>query len=103
LALTGMAAFVFVTLTSTTLQLHSSPPYRSRMMALFGFFYLGTTPLGNIAAGWICQTAGGRAALIVGATACLVAAGMAFRLHTPPHPDDQLDDLVVPAHTDSRL
>jgi MFS family permease len=103
LALTGMAAFVFVTLTSTTLQLHSSPPYRSRMMALFGFFYLGTTPLGNIAAGWICQTAGGRAALIVGATACLAAAGLAFRVHTPPHPDDQLHDLATSAHTDSRL
>ena len=95
LALTGVAAFVFVTLTSTTLQLHSSPPYRARIMALFGFFYLGTTPLGSIAVGWICQDGGGRAALVVGAIACLVAAGLAFRVHTPPHPDDQLDDLNV--------
>ncbi len=56
LALTGVAAFVFVTLTSTTLQLHSSPPYRARIMALYGFFYLGTTPVGSMVVGWICQT-----------------------------------------------
>ena len=58
LMLTGVAAFAFVTLTSTTLQLHSSPPYRARIMALYGFFYLGTTPLGSIAVGWICRECG---------------------------------------------
>jgi MFS family permease len=103
LALTGVAAFVFVTLSSTTLQLHSSPPYRARIIALFGFFYLGTTPLGNIVVGWICQTAGGRAALFVGAAACLIAAGLAFRVHTPPHPDDQLHDPDISATAGTRL
>ena len=103
LAFTGMAAFAFVTLTSTTLQLHSSPPYRARIMALFGFFYLGTTPVGNVAVGWICQTAGGRAALVVGAVACLIAAGLAFRVHTPPHPDDELHDLHISTTAGCRL
>ena len=92
-----------MTLTSTTLQLHSSPPYRARIMALFGFFYLGTTPVGNVAVGWICQTAGGRAALVVGAVACLIAAGLAFRVHTPPHPDDELHDLHISTTAGCRL
>jgi MFS family permease len=34
LLLTGAAAFSFVTLASTTLQLHSAPAYRGRIMAL---------------------------------------------------------------------
>jgi|SoiMethySBSTD1v2_1073268.scaffolds.fasta_scaffold246445_2 MFS family permease len=103
LALTGLVAFVFVTLTSTTLQLHSAPPYRARIMALYSFFYLGTTPVGSIVMGWICQQFGGRAALGVGASACLIAAGLAFRVHTPPHPDDQLDDLHITETACSRL
>jgi len=93
LALTGVAAFAFVTLTSTTLQLHSAPTYRARIMALFSFVYLGTTPVGNIAVGWVCQTFGGRSGLVVGAVACLIAAGLAFCVHTPPRPDDELHDL----------
>lgn len=103
LMLTGTAAFAFVTLTSTTLQLHSSPAYRARIMALFGFFYLGTTPLGSMLMGWICQTAGGRTAFVIGAAACFVAAGLALRVHTPPHPDDQLDDLHTVHTAGTRL
>lgn len=95
LALTGIAAFAFVTLTSTTLQLHSSPPYRARILALYTFFYLGTTPLGNIAVGGIAEAVGGRVALMVGAVACFVAAALGFGIHTPPHPDDQLNDIQL--------
>jgi MFS family permease len=35
LLLTGVAAFSFVTMASTTLQLHSAPSYRGRIMALW--------------------------------------------------------------------
>ncbi|WP_433560404.1 MFS transporter [Nocardia sp. CA-151230] len=44
--------------------------------------------IGSLLAGWICSSAGPRAALLVGASACLIAAGSAARVHTPPHPDD---------------
>jgi hypothetical protein len=47
--------------------------------------------------GTICAitSAGGtRAALLTGAAACLVAAGVAALVHTPPHPDAALTDLV---------
>jgi MFS family permease len=93
LLVTGAAAFSFVTLTSTTLQLHSSSAYRGRVMALFVFVYLGTTPIGSALTGWISSAAGPRVALLVGAGACLVAAAIGSRVHTPANPDAELTDL----------
>jgi MFS family permease len=94
LLLTGAAAFSFVTLASTTLQLHSSPEYRGRIMALWVFVYIGTTPIGSVLSGWIMAGGGPRAALVVGAAACVVAAALAARVKTPPHPDEALTDLA---------
>lgn len=93
LVVTGIAAFSFATLCSTTLQLHSSTAYRGRIMALWVFVYLGTTPIGSILTGWITSASGPRVALLVGSGACLVAAGLAAFVHTPPNPDAALTDL----------
>jgi MFS family permease len=93
LVLTGASAFAFVTLCSTTLQLHSAPSYRGRIMALWVFVYIGTTPIGNVLTGWISSAEGPRAAILVGAASCLVAAALGLRVHTPPHIDDALTDL----------
>jgi MFS family permease len=93
LVLTGASAFSFVTLCSTTLQLHSSIAYRGRIMALWVFVYLGTTPIGSILTGWITSAGGPRVALLVGAGACLAAAVLATFVHTPPNPDATLTDL----------
>lgn len=95
LTLTGAAAFSFVTLCSTTLQLHSSPAYRGRVMALWVFVYIGTTPIGSALTGWLISLDGPRTALAVGAVACLLASGLASLVHTPAHPDDALDDLAL--------
>jgi MFS family permease len=94
LLLTGVAAFSFVTLASTTLQLHSAPAYRGRVMALWVFVYIGTTPIGSVITGWISSGPGPRIALVVGAGASLVAAAIASRVHTPPDPDTTLTDIV---------
>jgi predicted MFS family arabinose efflux permease len=91
---TGAAAFSFVTLCSTALQLHSSPAYRGRIMALWVYVYLGTSPVGSIITGAIISAAGARAALLTGAAACLAAAAIASRVHTPPHADAALTDLA---------
>jgi MFS family permease len=93
LVLTGASAFSFVTLCSTTLQLHSSSAYRGRIMALWVFVYIGTTPIGSILTGWITSAGGARVALLVGAGACLAAAVLATFVHTPPNPDAALTDL----------
>jgi MFS family permease len=94
LVATGAAGFSFVTLASTTLQLHSSAAYRGRIMALWVFVYIGTTPIGSIVSGWLIAAGGPRVALLVGAGACLVASGVAARVRTPPDPDAALTDLV---------
>ena len=94
LVITGAAGFSFVTLASTTLQLHSSAAYRGRIMALWVFVYIGTTPVGSILTGWIVTAGGARVALLVGSGACLLAAGIAARVYTPPDPDAALTDLV---------
>jgi predicted MFS family arabinose efflux permease len=91
---TGAAAFSFVTLCSTTLQLHSSAAYRGRIMALWVYVYIGTTPIGSIITGAIISAAGARAALLTGAAACLAAAAIASRVHTPRHVDAALTDLA---------
>jgi MFS family permease len=90
----GATAFCFVTLCSTTLQLHSSSAFRGRIMALWVFVYLGTTPIGSILTGWIIAAGGPRAALLVGSGACVAAAVLAAFVHTPPHPDAALTDLA---------
>jgi MFS family permease len=91
---TGAAAFSFVTLCSTTLQLHSSADYRGRIMALWVYVYLGTSPVGSIITGAIISAAGARVALLAGAAACLAAAAIASRVHTPPNVDAALTDLA---------
>jgi MFS family permease len=90
----GAAAFCFVTLCSTTLQLHSSSAFRGRIMALWVFVYLGTTPIGSILTGWVISAGGPRVALLVGSGACLAAAVLATFVRTPPHPDEALTDLA---------
>jgi transmembrane secretion effector len=94
LLVTGATAFFFVTLCSTTLQLHSASAYRGRIMALWVFVYLGTTPIGSILTGWIISTGGPTVALLVGSGACLAAAALAAFVHTPPNPDQTLTDLA---------
>lgn len=77
-----------------TLQLHSSPAYRGRIMALWVYVYTGTTRAGSISTGAIISAAGVRGALLTGAAACLVAAAIASRVHTPAHADAALTGLA---------
>jgi MFS family permease len=87
LALTGATGFAFVTLCSTTLQLHADPQFRGRIMALWVFVFLGTTPIGSVLLGWVCGVSGARAGLLVGAVGAAVAGFGALRVRTPPGPE----------------
>lgn len=90
LLLTGVSGFMFVTMASTTLQLHADPTFRGRVMALWVFVYIGTTPVGSVLTGWLSSVEGPRAALWLGSAACGVAAVLAARVQTPPDPDAYL-------------
>jgi hypothetical protein len=47
---------------------------RGRVMSLWAVAFLGTTPLGGPIAGYVAETAGGRAGLLMGGVACILAA-----------------------------
>ena len=76
LALVGGASVGFLSKGNSTLQLTAAPQMRGRVMALWAVAFLGSTPIGGPIAGWVADTFGGRAGLVLGAVACLVAAGL---------------------------
>jgi MFS family permease len=79
---------------SSAISLNGIVVNSARVMALWVFVYIGTTPIGSIIDGAITKAGGTRAALLTGAAACLVAAFIASLVRTPPHPDAALTDLV---------
>lgn len=76
LALVGGVSIGFLSKGNSTLQLAAAPQMRGRVMALWSVAFLGSTPLGGPIAGAVAENFGGRAALLMGAAACLVAAAM---------------------------
>jgi len=76
LALVGYASVSFLSMANSTLQLRTDPQMRGRVMALWSVAFLGSTPLGGPAIGWITAEAGARAGLGVGALSCFVAAAL---------------------------
>jgi MFS family permease len=76
MALVGAASVAFQSTGNSTLQLTAAPHMRGRVMALWAVAFLGSTPIGGPIAGVVSQHFGGRAGLVLGAVACLVAAGL---------------------------
>jgi MFS family permease len=76
LFLVGAMSVGFMSKGNSTMQLEASPTMRGRVMALWSMAFLGSTPIGGPIAGWISEQFGGRAGLVLGATACLIAAGL---------------------------
>ncbi len=74
LTLVGGCSVAFIAIGNTTIQLITRPEMRGRVMSLWAVAFLGTTPLGGPVAGFVAERAGGRAGLLLGGVACLVAA-----------------------------
>jgi MFS family permease len=74
LALVGGASVSFLAKGNSTLQLTAAPNMRGRVMSLWAVAFLGSTPIGGPIAGVVTDNFGGRAGLVLGASACLVAA-----------------------------
>jgi MFS family permease len=70
----GAVSVGFLSKGNSTLQLEASPTMRGRVMALWAVAFLGSTPIGGPIAGWVAEQFGGRAALVLAAVACAVAA-----------------------------
>jgi MFS family permease len=76
LALVGYASVSFLSMGNSTLQLATDPQMRGRVMALWSVAFLGSTPIGGPAIGWVTARAGARVGLGVGAASCFVAGAL---------------------------
>lgn len=74
MVIVGALSVTFTTSANSTLQLAASPQMRGRVMALWAVAFLGSTAIGGPIAGWVVEQWGGRAGLLLGAGACVVAA-----------------------------
>lgn len=76
MTLVGAASVSVLSKGNSTLQLEAAPHMRGRVMALWVVAFLGSTPIGGPIVGAVSEHFGGRAGLMLGAAACLVAAAM---------------------------
>jgi len=73
----GAAAFAFIAVANTTIQLTSAPEMRGRVMALYAIAFLGSTPIGGPLVGWISQHYGARFGFGIGGVGTIVATTIA--------------------------
>jgi len=78
MTIVGAASVTVLAVGNSTLQLAARPDMRGRVMSLWAVAFLGTTPIGGPIAGWVSETAGGRAGLLMGGITCIVAAAGAL-------------------------
>jgi hypothetical protein len=69
-----IATILFLTTGNSTVQLASDPNYRGRVMALWSTALVGSTPIGAPVIGAISEALNPRAAIVLGAFACIAAA-----------------------------
>jgi MFS family permease len=77
----GAASIGFIATANATLQLTADPAMRGRVMALYAMAFLGTTPIGAPLVGAIAQWTNPRVALLTGAVATVLAAGVLMWRH----------------------
>jgi MFS family permease len=83
LTVVGAASVTFLAVGNSTLQLAARPEMRGRVMSLWAVAFLGTTPIGGPIAGYVSENAGGRAGLVLGGLACIVAAAAGSAILSP--------------------
>lgn len=58
LAVFGFSSLMFMTTTNSTIQLNADDQYRGRVMSVYNLAFLGTTPIGNLYAGFVSEKLG---------------------------------------------
>lgn len=71
---TGFAAIFFTTAANSTVQLRTDPAMRGRVMGLYMLVFAGGTPIGAPLVGWIAQTWGPRASILLGGLSAIAVA-----------------------------
>ena len=90
--LVGMASVLYLTATTAIVQVEAKPEMHGRVLALQFVLIAGTAPVGGPVLGWLADTMGGRAPIILGGVVCLVAAvfGQYANRRYVHRPDQQL-------------
>ncbi|PRY46427.1 MFS transporter [Umezawaea tangerina] len=70
----GIAMMTFTTTANATVQMSVAPAMRGRVMGLYMLVFLGGTPLGGPAMGWLAEQYTGRAPLVAGGVVSVVTA-----------------------------
>ena len=76
LMFTGFAVVTMLTTANGYVQTTTDPALRGRVLALYMAILMGGTPIGAPIVGWVASEYGPRVAILVGATAALVAFGI---------------------------
>jgi MFS family permease len=91
--LSGAAMATSAIITNTLLQTEAPEPLRGRVIGFYAWIVVGLAPIGALQAGWLAEHLGVRAAIALGGTVCLVAAGFTLargrflaRRRTDPSP-----------------
>jgi len=102
---TGAASIYFAQTANQRVQLGTEPGVRGRVLAVYIFVFLGSTPLGAPLIGWVAEELGPRAAVVTGGVVSLLAAGVAAlirqrrgrRRHTGGTGGEERNDSVIPS------
>lgn len=86
LAVVGLASVTFAAGINSGLQLAAAPEMRGRVMALYSIVFLGSTPLGGPLSGWLGESVGPRAPLVLAGVAALAVSAAAIGLWSERRP-----------------
>jgi MFS family permease len=70
----GVSSILYMTSTTSIVQVEARPEMHGRVLGLQTVLLVGTTPIGGLLAGWLADTVGARAPLVLGGVVCLAAA-----------------------------
>ena len=76
--LVGMASILYMTATTAIVQVEAKPEMHGRVLALQTVMIGGTALIGGPLSGWLADTLGGRAPIILGGIVCLLAAAFGY-------------------------
>jgi len=79
--LIGLSALTMITAANTLMQLSTDPALRGRVTALYMMIFMGGTPLGAPAIGWVGDSFRARWMLILGGLLTMVGVGLAAALY----------------------
>jgi MFS family permease len=74
----GMASILYMTATTAMVQVVAKHEMHGRVLALQSVLMIGTTLIGGPFSGWLADTMGARAPIILGGIVCLLAATFGY-------------------------